>query len=131
MTTEGTQPLINPGPKGKVEVIPAGAKKGCLKGADQVFLRPTGAASARSSTSAATVPRHIADNGPAFQRAVDAAREHGNGAVAYIPGGNWKMRTTVNVTGGNYVISGAGFKTKMFWNAGTLGPCSRSPTRRT
>ena len=123
MTTEGTQPLINAGPNGKIDVIPAGAKKACLKDANQVFLRPT----ARGFGKVFDVRNYgasvtSADNGPAFQAAVNAARAAGNGAVAYIPGGTWKMRTTVFVEGGNYVISGAGFKTKTFWNAGNMGP---------
>ena len=123
VTTEGTQPLINAGPNGKIDVIPAGAKKACLKSADQVFLRPTGRGfgkvfDVRNYGASVT----SADNGPAFQAAVDAAKAAGNGAVAYIPGGNWNMRTTVVVEGGNYVVSGAGFKTKTFWNAGNAGP---------
>ena len=126
VTTEGTQPLINPGPNGKVNVIPAGARKACLKDANQVFLRSTGRGfgkvfDVRNYGASPSSP----DNGPAFQRAVDAAKAHGNGAVAYIPGGNWNMRTTVNVTGRNYVISGAGFKTKTFWKAGNAGPMFR------
>ena len=123
VTTEGTQPLINAGANGNVEVIPAGAKKGALKSADQVFLKP----GARGFGKIFDVRNYganntIADCGPAFQQAVDAAKAHGNGAVAYIPGGNWKMRTTVTLTGRGYVVSGAGFKTKLFWEAGTSGP---------
>ena len=122
VTTEAT-PLINPGLLGKVHSIPSGERRAYLKDANQVFLKGTGRGfgkvfDVRNFGASLT----SADNGPAFQAAVNAAKAAGNGAVAYIPGGNWNMWTTVVVDGGNYVVSGAGFKTKTFWNAGNQGP---------
>ncbi len=108
--------LINAGLAGKVHSIPAGTRKAALTSANQIFLKGEGRVfgkifDARSFGAAVT----STDNSPAFQAAINAAKATGNGAVAYIPGGNYNMKTTINVSGGNYVISGAGFKTKLFW----------------
>ena len=48
--------------------------------------------------------------------AVNAAREYGKGAIAYLPCGQYLVKKTIEVFGDNYYIGGAG----MGWAAGTL-----------
>ena len=128
VTTEGTQPLVTPGAGGFVSTIPAGARGGSLAKANLTsgykFTRTKAAGWGKifdiRSYGGSTAN---ADNGPAYRAAVAAAKAHGNKAVAYIPGGNWNFTSTVTLDGANYVASGVGHKTKLFWNGvagGTL-----------
>jgi hypothetical protein len=63
------------------------------------------------------------DDTCAIQRTIDAAREHGDNALAYLPRGNYVIRETIRMEGSNYVVSGAGFHTRLLWRGeegGTL-----------
>jgi hypothetical protein len=58
------------------------------------------------------------DDTGAIQRAIDAAREHGRGAIAYLPRGQYRAKT-LNITGGNYTVGGANLSTAL-WGANIL-----------
>jgi uncharacterized repeat protein (TIGR02543 family) len=50
---------------------------------------------------------NVADDTAKVQACIDAARRWGDGAIAYFPKGTYKVTSTINVTGGNYLIGGA------------------------
>jgi hypothetical protein len=52
------------------------------------------------------------DDTTAVQNCINAARNVGNGAVAYFPKGTYKIASTIAVTGTNYSIEGTGYNTK-------------------
>lgn len=62
----------------------------------------------------------VADDTAAVQAAIDAARTHGNGAMAYLPYGTYKITQTLEVHGGNYTFGGGSQRTQLLW-AGAAG----------
>lgn len=56
-----------------------------------------------------------ADDTEAVQRAIDAARAHGKGAIAYLPSGTYPISATLRLTGGDYGVGGSGWKTQLVW----------------
>jgi len=50
-----------------------------------------------------------------LQRCIDAAREHGDGAIAYLPAGTYAISSTLQVTGADYAIEGTGVSTLLAW----------------
>jgi hypothetical protein len=103
---------------GRVYEIPAGKRKGTLTSANQRFLCDT-----------ATVPTVVYDakrdfgakgdgrtnDTEAIQKAIDAARAHGKGAIAYLPTGTYAITKPLRVTGKGYSIGGTGFRTGLLW----------------
>ncbi|MHB9025186.1 MAG: glycosyl hydrolase family 28-related protein [Armatimonadota bacterium] len=68
----------------------------------------------------------IADDTEAIQNTIDAARNWGNNAIAYLPQGKYKITSTLTVTGGHYFIGGAGLyapgTTVLQWNGDSSSP---------
>ncbi|MBM4091529.1 MAG: hypothetical protein FJ276_19195 [Planctomycetes bacterium] len=62
-----------------------------------------------------------ADDTQAVQATIDAAREHGNRALAYFPAGTYNITRTLQVHGRNYSLGGAGLETTLRWR-GPLVP---------
>jgi hypothetical protein len=96
--------------------VPPGQRGGSVSSAQQSFF-----------SSEAAIPTRVFDvkrdfNGD-VQRAIDAARDYGRGAVAYLPRGNYQVSRTINITGGNYYVQGAGiFSTGISWGGDKVGP---------
>lgn len=61
------------------------------------------------------------DDTLAIQRTIDAAREHGQNALAYLPKGNYILTETIRMEGADYVVSGAGFHTRLLWRGADDG----------
>jgi hypothetical protein len=55
------------------------------------------------------------DDTDAIMATIAAAREHGKGAIAYLPNGEYLVKKTIEITGADYRFGGAG----CCWNAGT------------
>ena len=49
------------------------------------------------------------------QATIDAARMHGDGAIAFFPAGQYAITRKLVVKGGNYVIGGSGIHTRFRW----------------
>jgi hypothetical protein len=49
------------------------------------------------------------DDTEAIQKTIDAAREHGQGAIAYLPVGHYAVFKPLIVTGKDYFVGGQGF----------------------
>lgn len=56
-----------------------------------------------------------ADDTPALLATIKAAREHGQGAVAYLPHGQYRVTASIDIDGSDYSIGGAGYG----WQCGT------------
>lgn len=67
----------------------------------------------------------VADDTTAIQNTINAARLAGGGAMAYLPLGNYKITSTLNVTGTNYVIGGCGYSTRLIWGGAAGGTMMR------
>jgi hypothetical protein len=56
-----------------------------------------------------------------IQSAITAAKSANNGSVVYIPGGFYKISSTLTLSGGNYTIEGEGINTQLCWTGGSNG----------
>lgn len=121
----GTEYVVTPG-VGRVYEIPAGERDGNLTCIDTRFLRdtadvPTVVFDVRRDFGALGNGRD--DDTDAIQQAIDAARGHGAGAIAYLPTGTYAVTRALQVTGADYTIGGTGFRTGLLWRGpegGTL-----------
>jgi hypothetical protein len=121
---ESADAVIQPGHKGKVYVVPAGQRKGALRSAEHRFLTET----ARIPGKVFDAKRDFgakgdgaADDTAAVQKCVDAAREHGRYAIAYLPTGSYAVRETLKITGQDYFVGGSGFCTRLVWKGAEGG----------
>ncbi|MBU0606591.1 MAG: hypothetical protein KKI08_01840, partial [Armatimonadetes bacterium] len=101
-----------------VYVIPPGQRQGQLKDATQTFLTdqavtPGRLFDARQDFGAKGDGK--ADDTAALQATIDAAREAGQGALAYLPQGRYVISKTLRVTGRDYTFGGAGFRCTLLW----------------
>jgi hypothetical protein len=110
----------SPGGGSLIANLPAGQRVGVLASASQTFLKTTFPPDSTHILDV-TLPPYSADNkyggdaSPGIQAAVRDAEKAHNGSIVYIPNGIYKMTSTVNVSGGNYSIQGAGFSTELCW----------------
>jgi hypothetical protein len=103
--------------------IPSGSLGGNITSASQTFLKstyPPDGPSIYNILSYGADDFGVTDDGnsdstAAIQSAINAASAANNGSVVYIPAGNFNM-SSVNITGGNYVIEGDGFNSSLYWN---------------
>jgi len=98
--------------------IPAGKLGGAVESADQRFLLETVPSPGRVFDAVADFGAKGDGQGDcteAIQRAIDAAREAGDGAVAYLPTGPYVVSRPLRITGGGYSVSGSGFGCKLLW----------------
>lgn len=105
--------------------IPAGERKGIRLDPAQIFFK-----------SAVTIPGKVFDakrdfgasaNGKsddtvAVQKTIDAARTHGQGAIAYIPAGKYAISLPLKIGGKDYSLGGAGLiSTHLIWKGEPTG----------
>jgi hypothetical protein len=120
----GAPNVVQAGHEARVYAIPPGRRSGVIESAHRRFLK-----------NAATVPTRIfdakadfgakadgrTDDTAAVQRAIDAAREHGRGALAYLPSGKYAITDTLQITGSNYAVGGSGFRSSLVWRGAEGG----------
>ncbi len=63
----------------------------------------------------------VTDDSAALQRAIDAARSHGQGALAYLPTGRYVVTRSLVVSGADYTVGGSGFRTGLVWKGPAEG----------
>ena len=61
------------------------------------------------------------DDTEAIQKTIDAARQYGNNAIAYLPKGNYVISKTILVSGSDYYIGGSGSQTNIIWKGEEMG----------
>ncbi|MFG0249195.1 MAG: LamG-like jellyroll fold domain-containing protein, partial [Phycisphaeraceae bacterium JB051] len=75
-------------------------------------------------TTYGATPDDSSDNdAPAIQNAINAAKNHGQGAIAYLPRGDYHVQSTLTIDGGDYVVGGVGLRSHVIWtgtNNGTI-----------
>ena len=71
-----------------------------------------------------------ADDTLALQHCIDAAREWGKDAIAYLPGGDYLISQTLTVTGADYFIGGIGVATRLHWSGPAGGVAIHVDTPR-
>lgn len=108
-----------PAPAGpRVVEIPVAKPGAAVSAAPRRFLRdkvavPSRIFDARRDFGAKGDGR--ADDTEAIQRAIDSARAHGRGALAYLPTGSYVVSRSLTVSGSNYAVGGSGFRAGLVW----------------
>jgi hypothetical protein len=121
--SSGTNGVYTP-KVGKVYDIPAGQRKGTLTSANQRFLRDTAAVPAvvfDAKRDFGAKGDRKTDDTAAIQKAIDAARQHGKGAIAYLPTGFYVVKSPLRVTGANYTFGGTGYRAALLWGGAKDG----------
>ena len=67
----------------------------------------------------------VVDDTAAVQACINAAAAAGNGAIAYFPIGQYKVTSTLTVSGSDFVIGGSGFKSRLIWGGASGGTLMR------
>lgn len=102
----------------RVYDIPQGKRAGSIVSASQSFLKervaiPTVVFDAKRDFGARG--NGSGDDSAPIQKAIDAARTHGKGAIAYLPTGVYAVKSTLRITGSNYSVGGSGFRSGLLW----------------
>lgn len=110
--------LMNPGAFSRNTSIPNGGKKPLLQSGNEWFYRD--ALPAYGKVFDAKRDFHAGGDGKkddtlAVQQTIDAARQHGKGAVAYLPFGQYMITKTLEVTGADYAIESTGSGSGLAW----------------
>ena len=114
----GVPDVIQPGHKGRVYSVPAGQRTGSLSSAQRRFLKDEARVPGRvfdAKRDFGAKGDGKADDTAGLQAAIDAAREHGKGAIAYLPSGRYMISRTLRITGRDYYVGGTGFRTSVAW----------------
>ena len=99
-------------------VIPAGKRGPAVTSARQTFFRSdvtVGGKVFDAKRDFGAEGDGKADDTDAIVATIAAAREHGKGAIAYLPCGQFIVKKPIEITGSDYRVSGAG----CCWDAGT------------
>ncbi|MHB0957232.1 MAG: glycosyl hydrolase family 28-related protein [Pirellulaceae bacterium] len=117
-SSPGTSRVVDPGPNSRITEVPPGQRTPVLADPARSFLCDTPWTSPKVFDAVrdfGAIADNTADDTAAVQACIDAAKTHGNGAIAYLPGGQYKMTRTLQVTGGGYGICGTGFRSMLNW----------------
>ena len=117
-TSPGTKEVVDKGPKSRVTEVPEGKRGPVLDSATRSFLRDTRQPGGKVFDVVRDFGADVTggkDASDALQKAIDAAREEGGGAVVYLPSGQYKLSRTLQVTGSDYSICGTGFRCILNW----------------
>jgi hypothetical protein len=110
--------LAQDAPEARVYAIPPGARGGAILSADERFLHETNSISGKVFDAARDFGAKgdgQADDTAAVQAAIDAARQAGHGAIAYLPTGRYRVSRPLSITGCDYTLAGSGFRCGLVW----------------
>jgi hypothetical protein len=110
--------LVDPGPFSRSTSIPAGKLQRVLQTGAEWFYRENLPAhgkvfDAKRDFQAGGNGKQ--DDSSAVQKTIDAARQHGKGAVAYLPSGQYVIAKTLEVTGADYTVESTGSGSGLAW----------------
>ncbi len=117
-TPDEVEKLVERVPGAEIHFIPPGQRRGVVKSARQSFLRSEVSQPGKVYDAVRDFGAKAdgkTDDTAALQAAIDAAREHGQGAIAYFPAGHYAISQSLRVTGGGYTVGGSGFMTRLLW----------------
>jgi len=110
--------LVQRTPEARLYVIPPGRRGGVIASAEEHFLRDTVTVSGQVFDAVRDFGAKgdgQTDDTVALQATLDAARQAGQGAVAYLPTGRYLLSRTLTVTGRDYSVEGSGFRCALIW----------------
>lgn len=124
----GTAQVVAPGPNSRITEVPPGNRGATLTAASRQFLDDTPWTSPKIFDAIRDFGARAdnrTDDTAAVQACLDAAKAHGGGALAYLPGGSYKITRTLHLTGLGYGLGGTGFRSLLSWAGDSAGPMLR------
>ena len=119
-----TDGLVKPGSSKNITVIPAGKLGGSLHAPAQTFFTSTARTPLRIFDARVTFGAKgngSTDDTAAVQAAIEAARQAGHGAMAYLPSGDYCISQTLHVSGADYSVGGSGTHSRLLWHGAKDG----------
>ncbi len=117
-TSEGTSGLVDAARSARIHRVPAGRRGGIHLAADRSFLKSSVAVPGKILDAKKDFGARgdgVSDDSAAIQACIDAARGHGRNAIAYLPIGDYVLKSTLRIEGENYVVGGCGWQTRFLW----------------
>ncbi|MCC7491980.1 MAG: right-handed parallel beta-helix repeat-containing protein [Fimbriimonadaceae bacterium] len=117
VTAAGCRDTVRQRPAGLAE-LPPGRLPAVVRSPDERFFRSSASVPSKvfdARTDCGARGDGTSDDTAAVQAAIDAARQHGQGALAYLPQGRYVIRQTLRVSGSDYVVGGTGFRCTLLW----------------
>ena len=113
-----TDGMVKPGDSQNITEVPPGKRGSALHSPQQTFFQDTASVSgtvfdARRDFGARGDGK--ADDTTPIQAAIDAARKHGKGAIAYLPSGDYLVSKTIEMTGRDFSVGGSGTHSRLIW----------------
>lgn len=127
-TSPDTAKVVDEGPNARVSVVPAGKRGPALTDVGRRFLverRGRAGKVLDAMRDFGAKADGQTDDSAALQACFDAAGALGSGAVAYLPGGQYKVSRTLRLTGRDWTLSGTGFRTMLNWSGDKAGTMLR------
>lgn len=116
----GARALVQSGERGHVLQVPAGRRQGNL-GDPSILQLPAVMAMGGKVFDArrdfGAKGDGLADDVEPIQRALDAARKEGQGAIAYLPAGAYLVSKPLQISGGPFTVAGSGVLTLLMGTA--------------
>lgn len=115
---QGAQPLLM--------TIALGERRGVIRSASQSFLQQKVVLPKRVfdvQRDFGAKGDGVADDTSAIQKTIEAASAASEGAIAYLPTGNYVITKTLRISGRNFFVGGSGWNTRLIWkgpDGGTL-----------
>jgi hypothetical protein len=113
-----TSRVVDPGSNSRISEVPPGQRTSELTDPERSFLDGTPWTSPKVFDAVrdfGATADNTADDTAAVQACIDAAKNHGQGAIAYLPGGQYRITRTLQMTGSRYGICGTGFRSMLIW----------------
>ena len=120
----GSPNLVDKGRNADIKTISSGTHRASLIGLNTLFFRSREPVPGRIydvKTEFGAKGDSRTDDTAAVSAAVQAAREHGNNAIAYMPAGTYLISRAIPITGSNYRVGGSGYASLVRWTGGTMG----------
>ena len=111
--------LVSAASTNQVCLIPPGRSGAVVTSANEHFLQATANVSGKVFDAVrdfGAKGNEQADDTTAIQSAIDAARQFGHGAIAYLPTGRYRVSRTLLIAGHDYVLSGSGYRCGLVWH---------------
>ena len=111
-------PLVKQAGNPVVVTLPSSSRGGVIKSGRQSFLKrqwriPGKVFDAKRDFGAKG--DFMTDDTVAITKTIEAARAHGQGALAYFPTGKYVVKETLKLTGSDYFLGGSGMRTAILW----------------
>lgn len=127
-SSPGTARVVDPGPNSRITEVPTGNLGAVLTDPTRRFLNDTPWTCPKVFDAVrdfGAKADNRTDDTAAVQACLDAAKAHGHGALAYLPGGSYKITRTLQMTGQAYGMGGTGFRSTLHWSGDKEGPVLR------